>query len=471
VSEISTDICVIGAGSGGLSVAAGAVQMGARVVLIERGRMGGDCLNTGCVPSKALIHAGRMADRIRRAADFGIHAPEPRIDFAGVRRHVQNTIEAIAPMDSVARFEALGCTVLQDEARFLDPDRVAAGGRTVRAKRFVLATGSRPVVPPIPGLDGLPFLTNETIFDLADLPAQLLVIGGGPIGMELAQAFRHLGSRVTVIEAARALAKDDPELVEVATRRLAADGVALRQDTRVLAAGPGLALTLSGPDGESRIEGSHLLVAVGRAPDLAALNLEAAGIAASAKGIAVDARMRSTNRRVFAIGDATGDRQFTHWAGHQAGIVLRNALLRWPAKLDPRLCPRVTYTSPELAQVGMTEAEARADGHDPRVLRWSFAENDRARTEGDVEGLVKVVADKRGRILGCGIVGAEAGELIQLWQLAIGQGLKLGAIAGMIAPYPTRGEASKRAAGAFFAPLVFGARTRWLVRLLLGLAR
>lgn len=471
MTEISTDICVIGAGSGGLSVAAGAVQMGARVVLIERGRMGGDCLNTGCVPSKALIHAGRVADRIRRAGAFGIHASAPRIDFAGVRAHVQASIDAIAPMDSVARFESLGCTVIQDEARFLDPDRVAAGGRVVRAKRFVLATGSRPVVPPIPGLDGLPFLTNETIFDLADLPAQLLVIGGGPIGMELAQAFRHLGSRVTVIEAARALAKDDPELVEVATRRLAADGVALRQDTRVLAAGPGLALTLSGSDGESRIEGSHLLVAVGRAPDLAALNLEAAGIAASAKGIAVDARMRSTNRRVFAIGDATGDRQFTHWAGHQAGIVLRNALLRWPAKLDPRLCPRVTYTSPELAQVGMTEAEARADGHDPRVLRWSFAENDRARTEGDVEGLVKVVADKRGRVLGCGIVGAEAGELIQLWQFAIGQGLKLGAIAGMIAPYPTRGEASKRAAGAFFAPLVFGARTRWLVRLLLGLAR
>lgn len=471
MDEIATDLCVVGAGSGGLSVAAGAVQMGARVVLIERDRMGGDCLNTGCVPSKALIKAARLAESVRRAGRFGVNGHEPTIDLDALRRHVHGTIAEIAPHDSVERFEKLGCTVIRAEARFLDRDRIEAGGRTVRARRFVIATGSRPAVPKIPGLAGLPYLTNESVFDLASLPSHLLVIGGGPIGIELAQAFRHLGSRVTVIEAATILAKDDPELVDVLRRRLVADGVDLRERTTVAAAaraGNGISLTLG--DGGT-IDGSDLLVAVGRTPDLGSLGLDKAWIAWNDKGIEVDRRLRTSNPRVFAVGDAVGDRQFTHWASYHAGVVIKNALFRLPAKVDLALCPWVTYASPELAQVGLTEVQARKAGHDISVLRAPFAENDRARTEADKDGLVKAIVTRKGRILGCGIVGAEAGELIQVWELAIRKRLKIGAIAEMVAPYPTRGEASKRAAGSFYTPMIFGERTRKIVRFLLGFAR
>ena len=471
MNEIATDLCVIGAGSGGLSVAAGAVQMGARVVLVEKGRMGGDCLNTGCVPSKALIKAARIAEAVRKAGRFGVNGHEPAIDLAALRRHVQGVIAEIAPHDSEERFEKLGCTVIKAEAHFLDRDRIEAGGQVIRAKRFVLATGSKPAVPMIPGLAELPYLTNESVFDLASLPAHLLVIGGGPIGIELAQAFRHLGSKVTVIEAATILARDDPELVEVLRRRLTADGIDLHEGAKVESAarsGNGVALALAGG---SRIEGSDLLVAVGRNPDLAALQLDKAGIETTPKGVAVDARLRTANKRVFAVGDAVGDRQFTHWASYHAGVVIKNALFRLPAKVDVSLCPWVTYASPELAQVGMTEDQARKEHGEAQVLRARFAENDRARTEADGEGLVKAIVTKRGRILGCGIVGHEAGDLIQLWELAIRKRLKIGAIAEMVAPYPTRGEASKRAAGSFYTPVIFGARTRKIVRFLLGLAR
>ncbi|MSP50111.1 MAG: dihydrolipoamide dehydrogenase [Alphaproteobacteria bacterium] len=473
MDEISCDLCIIGAGSGGLSVAAGAAQMGARVVLVEKGRMGGDCLNTGCVPSKALIKAARIAESVRHAARFGVNGHEPAIDLEALRGHVAGAIASIAPHDSVERFEGLGCTVIKAEARFLGPDRIEAGGRVVRAKRFVVATGSRPAVPKIPGLADLPFLTNESVFDLRSLPRHLLVVGGGPIGIELAQAFRHLGSEVTVIEAATILAKDDPELVEVVRGRLLADGIDLREGAKVLAAtraGNGVALTLAGAAGETRIEGSDLLVAAGRTPDLGQLGLEAAGVDWTQKGVQVDARLRTSNRRVFAVGDAVGDRQFTHWAGYHAGVVLKNALFRLPAKVDVGLCPWVTYTAPELAQVGLAEAEARKVHGEVQVLRARFADNDRARTEADAGGLVKAVVTKRGRILGCGIVGAEAGELIQVWELAIRKRLRIGALAEMVAPYPTRGEASKRAAGSFYTPAIFGARTKRIVRFLMRFA-
>jgi pyruvate/2-oxoglutarate dehydrogenase complex dihydrolipoamide dehydrogenase (E3) component len=474
MSEIATDLCVIGAGSGGLSVAAGAVQMGARVVLVEKGAMGGDCLNTGCVPSKALIAAGRLAASMRGGAAFGVNGHEPAIDVAALRTHVHGVIATIAPHDSVERFEALGCTVVKAQARFLGPDRIQAGDRVIKAKRFVLATGSRPAIPKISGLADLAYLTNESVFALESLPRHLLVIGGGPIGIELAQAFRHLGSQVTMVETARILSKDDPELVAVVRTRLLADGIVLHEGAKVLRAeraGNGVALVLAGSDGEQRIEATDVLVAVGRAPDFGGLDLDKAGVATTPRGIAVDARLRTANRRIYAIGDAVGDRQFTHWAGYHAGIVLRNALFWLPAKVDLRLCPWVTYASPELAQVGLTEDEARKEHGEIRVLRAGFAENDRARTDRDAAGLVKAVVTPRGRILGCGIVGAEAGELIQLWALAMQKRLGVGAIAQMVAPYPTRGEASKRAAGSFCTPTVFGERTRSLVRLLLRLSR
>lgn len=466
--EIRCDICVIGAGSAGLSVAAGAAQMGADTVLVEKGRMGGDCLNTGCVPSKSLLAAARAARAVRTAGRFGIRAGEPEIDFAAVHAHVRGVISAIAPHDSQERFAGLGVRVLRAAARFTGPRTVEAGGVGIRARRFVLATGSRASVPPIPGIGSVPYMTNETIFERESLPEHLIVIGGGPVGIEMALAHRRLGSRVTVIEAAGILSREDAEAVAVVRRHLAAEGVELRENTRIArvagAAGNAGRIVVE-TEGGGHVEGSDLLVAAGRSPVLDGLGLDEAGIRHSPKGVETDARLRTTNRRVFACGDVAGGPQFTHAAGYQAGIVLRNALFRLPARVDYSVLPRVTYTDPELAQVGVTEEEAAREG-DIRILRWPLSDNDRARAEAAIEGFVKVVAKPNGRILGATIVAPHAGELIQLWGLAISRGLKVGAVASMIAPYPTLGEASKRAAGDFFTPMLFGPRTRRLVRFL-----
>ena len=466
MAEIRTDICVIGAGSGGLSVAAGAAQMGASTVLIERGAMGGDCLNYGCVPSKSMIAAGRAADTIRHAGRFGVNGHEPRIDFGRVHDHIHGVIAAIAPNDSVERFEGLGVRVIQADGRFTGPDTVEAGGTTIKARRFVLATGSRASHPPIPGLDAVPFLTNETVFERKAAPEHLIVIGGGPIGVEMAQAHRRLGADVTVLQKGSILPKDDPDLVAVVRGRLVADGVVLREEVDIAQVerhGNGIAAVLA--DG-TRIEGSDLLVAAGRQANVDGLGLEAAGIEFSSKGVTTDARLRTTNRRVFAVGDVAGGPQFTHIAGYHAGIVIRNVLFRLPAKVDYSALPWVTYTDPELAHVGLTEAQARESHKDIRVLTWDFEENDRAQAERETEGRVKVLTLPNGRILGASIVGPHAGELIQVWCLAISQKLKIGAIASMIAPYPTLGEAGKRAAGSFYTPKLFSGRTRGLVRFL-----
>jgi pyruvate/2-oxoglutarate dehydrogenase complex dihydrolipoamide dehydrogenase (E3) component len=463
---LAPDLCVIGAGSGGLAVAAGAAQMGADVVLIERGAMGGDCLNFGCVPSKSLLAASRVADLGRRGAALGITYAPPRIDFAAVGDSIQRVIAAIAPNDSVERFDGLGVRVLRAEARFTDPRTVRAGNTEVRPRRFVIATGSRPAVPTIPGLDGVPYLTNETVFANRELPQHLIVIGGGPIGIEMAQAHVRLGARVTVLDVGPLLPRDDPELAAWLAERLSAEGVTTHPQIEIIAIErDGEAIHVDLADG-SRIAGSHVLVAAGRRPNIEALDLPAAGIAATAKGVTVDARLRTTNRRAFAVGDVAGGPQFTHVALYHAGIVIRNALFRLPAKADYRALPWVTFTDPELAQVGLTEAAARAANGAVRVLRWRFVENDRAQTERDTEGLAKVVARRDGRILGASILGAGAGDLILPWALAISQKLKIRALANLIVPYPTRGEASKRAAGSFYTPTLFSAGTRRLVRLL-----
>ncbi|MEX2630711.1 MAG: FAD-dependent oxidoreductase [Tistlia sp.] len=470
---VETDICVIGAGSAGLSVAAGAVQMGARVVLIERGPMGGDCLNFGCVPSKSLIAAAQAAHTFRSAGRFGIAAAEPQVDPLALRAHVRGVIAAIAPNDSVERFEGLGVRVVRAEAHFAGPREVVAGGLSIRARRFVVATGSRPAAPPIPGLAEVPYLTNESVFELAVRPEHLIVLGGGPIGCELAQAHRRLGARVTVLEAARILGKDDPEVTAVAKARLAAEGVVLREGVAVAAVaheGGRFRLRLGeGADAEL-LEGSHLLVAAGRRPNLEGLNLAAAGIACSRQGIEVDAGLRSSNRRVFAIGDVAGGPQFTHVAGYHAGIVIRRALFRLPARVDYRALPWVTYTDPEVAHVGMTEAQARDRlGDGVQALAWPFSENDRAQAEHETEGLIKVVLDRRARVVGASIVGARAGELLAPWVRGVGQHLPIGRIAGAIFPYPTLSEVSKRVAGSYYSPKLFSRRTKTVVRWLLKL--
>ncbi|MGL6183512.1 MAG: dihydrolipoyl dehydrogenase family protein [Aestuariivirga sp.] len=467
-SRINCDLCIIGAGSGGLSVAAAAAQMGARVVLVEAGAMGGDCLNTGCVPSKAMIAAAQAAHGGEGAPELGIAAATPRIDFAAVHAHVRRVIAAIAPHDSVERFESLGVQVVKAEARFTAPDEIIAGTQRITARRFVIAAGSRAALPPIPGLAEAGAYTNETIFDLTERPEHLIVIGGGPIGLELSQAFRRLGSAVTVLERHAILPRDEPEAAELVRRRLREDGLDLRESIQIDSVrrdAAGVTVGIADRDGKRSIAGTHLLVAAGRQPNVERLGLEAAGIVFTPKGITVDAGLRTSNRKAYAIGDIAGSPQFTHIAGYHAGLVIRSALLGLPAKVDYAALPWVTFLDPEIAHVGLTEAEARKQHGSVTVLHESFARNDRAVTEQETQGFIKVIAGKRGRILGATIVAPHAGEMISLWGLAISSRLKLSAIAGMLAPYPTLSEISKRAAGQYYAPVVFGSKVRALVRL------
>ena len=468
--DLSADICVIGGGSGGLSVAAGAAQMGVSVVLFERGLMGGDCLNYGCVPSKAMLAAGHAAALSRKAGHFGISLPIADVDFGKVNSHVRDVIAGIEPHDSVERFEALGVRVIRAQAAFTDSRTVSGGGFRLRARRFVIATGSSALIPPIRGLDTTPFLTNETIFDLTKRPDHLLIVGGGPIGCELAEAHRNLGADVTLIEAARLLGNEDEEAAEVVRAHLKEIGVTLLEGGAVKqtsGSGDSIRISVELNSLEQEIEGSHLLIAAGRRPNIHGLGLEAAGIKYGKAGIEVDAGLRTTNRKVYAIGDVAGGLQFTHVAGYHAGIVIRSSLFRMPVKADHSAVPRVTYTDPELAHVGLLEKEARAQhGAKLRVLKWPYQENDRARAERATDGFIKIMTLKGGKVLGATIVGKNAGDLIQIWALVIARKIKIGAIASSIVAYPTLGEIGKRAAGSFYTDRLFSPPMRKIVRFL-----
>ena len=455
MAEVLTpDICVIGAGSGGLSVAAAAAAFGVPVVLIEKGKMGGDCLNYGCVPSKALIAAAKRAEGSRRAGPFGIALSRANIDFTKVHGHVHGVIGAIAPVDSKERFTGLGVHVIAGAARFTDRSTVAVGDAvTIKARRFVIATGSTPAIPPIEGLADTPHLTNETIFDLTQTPEHLIIIGAGPIGLELAQAHRRLGAEVTVLEAATPLAKDDPECAAIVVDQLAREGVVIRAGVTVVRterAGAKVRVAIKVGDKDETIEGSHLLVATGRQANVDGLDLEAAGVKYERRGVVVDQGLATSNKKVFAIGDAVGAAQFTHVANYHAGIVIRRALFRLPVKVRDDIIPWVTYTDPELAHVGLTEEAARQRHRQLRVLRAPFHDNDRAQAERETRGHIKVVTSAKGVILGATIVGPHAGELITQWTLAIQQQLNIRAVAELIVPYPTLAEISKRAAIGYF---------------------
>ncbi|MDB5649070.1 MAG: dihydrolipoamide dehydrogenase [Hyphomicrobiales bacterium] len=464
---LTPDLCVIGAGSGGLSVVAAAAAMGVSVVLVEKGVMGGDCLNYGCVPSKALIAAAHVAQSMREAGRFGIRPVEPVVDLGKTLDHVRSVIAEIAPNDSQARFTAMNVQVIRAAGRFTGRDKLEAGGKIIRARRFVVATGSSPSVPPIPGLEQVRVLTNETIFSLDRMPTRLVVLGGGPIGVELAQAFRRLGCDVIVLEQAKVLSREDPEFADIVTTRLARDGVVLRENVRVgrvESRGDGIRVFLEGGE---QIDASHLLAAAGRKANVEGLGLDAAGVRYTPKGIETTSNLRSSNRRIYAVGDVAGGMQFTHAANYHAGLVLRATLFRLRARVKNHLIPRVTFTDPQIAVTGLSEAEARKSHKKIRVLRWPFADNDRAQASRETAGHVKVILAGNGTILGAGIVGADAGEMIALWQLAITQKMKIGAIAGLVLPYPTLAEASKRAAITSFT----GALSNKWLRRLLGLLR
>jgi pyruvate/2-oxoglutarate dehydrogenase complex dihydrolipoamide dehydrogenase (E3) component len=470
------DICVIGAGAGGLSVAAAAAAFGVSVVLVEKGKMGGDCLNTGCVPSKSLIAAAKHARAIAQAEGFGLSAPPPDVDFAAVHKHLHEVIAAIAPNDAKERFTGLGVKVIEGSARFKNRRTVTVGnGLEIRARRFVIASGSSPSVPPIPGLEATPYLTNETVFDLTTRPEHLVIVGAGPVGLELAQAFRRLGAAVTVLEAQEPLAREDPECAEVVLGQLAREGVTLRsaiEIVRVEANESRIAIVVRdrGQDddagNEQTIEASHLLIATGRTPSTADLGLEQARVRYGRDGIHVDEELKTSNKRVYAVGDVIGDAQFTHVANYHAGLVIRNVLFRQGAKVNADVIPRVTFTDPELAHVGLTEAQARERKMKIHLLRWPYHENDRAQAERSTIGHIKVVTSTKGIILGATIVGAGAGELITTWTLAVTQGMNIKAIAGMVVPYPTLAEIGKRAAITYFTPTLTSSWVRRIVDLL-----
>ncbi len=470
VRTLKADLCIIGAGSAGLSAAAGAAMLGLKVVLFEKHEMGGDCLNYGCVPSKALLSAAKAAHAPADSAKFGVALSPAKVDWNGVKAHVRKTIETIAPVDSQERFEGLGCTVIREAARFEDPSTVVSDSARVKARRIIVATGSRAFIPPIPGLAGLPYFTNETIFSAPELPQHLIVLGGGPIGLELAQAFVRLGTKVTVIEMGRALARADADHAKLAVEALRGEGVTILEGHKAarVSGDPGrITVHAEGPNGETAIQGTHLLVALGRRAVLDGLDLDKGRVDHTPAGITVSDTLRSrSNPRVWALGDAAGREQFTHIAGWHASVFIRRAFFKQGSKATSLPVPSVTYTSPEIAQIGVTEAEARAKfGDAVKTSSFPFHDNDRAIAEGKTPGGAKLVLHK-GKLVGASIAGDGAGDILQLVSVAMSNGLKLTALTNFISPYPTRAEVVKRAASAYFTPSVFGKPARTLVGIL-----
>jgi pyruvate/2-oxoglutarate dehydrogenase complex dihydrolipoamide dehydrogenase (E3) component len=452
-NELRPDICVIGGGPGGLAVAAGAAALDAKPVLIEKDRLGGANLNCASVPVQALIAAAERANTARAGTRLRVLTGRFGVDYGAVNAQIRDRIAAIAPNAERRRLAGLGVTVIAGSARFVDPRTVTAGDVTIKARRFVIATGSSPLIPAIPGLFGTPHLTEETIFELGEIPRHLIVVGGGAGGLELAQVFRRLGAEVTVLEAAAPLAGADPEAAAVVLDALTREGVKLRAGVEIAKVSRMLAkvqVVIANGAGTETIEGTHLLITAGRVANLDDLDLDAAGIRTTAHGLTLDRSLRTTNKRVYAVGDVAGGPNFTHVAEYHAGLVIRHALFGASVKVDYQAVPWVTYTDPELAQVGLLEDEARAHAGVIRVLRWPYRENDRAQVERTTEGHIKVVTDRAGEILGATIVGPQARESIAAWTLAVSQKLNIRALAGLVVPYPAYAEVGKRAAIAYF---------------------
>lgn len=466
-TQYDVDVCVIGAGSAGLSVASGAAQLGRSVVLFEADEMGGDCLNYGCVPSKALIAAGKHAHAFSSGEIFGVKVEKPTVDFETVKAHIQGVIDHIAPVDSQERFEGLGCIVIRERASFKDANTVESATTEVKAKRFVIAVGSRASAPPIPGLADTPYLTNEAIFSVKTQPKKLLVIGAGPIGLELGQAFKRLGSEVEIVDIAAPLGRSEPEHAQVLVNALKDEGIVFHTPAKtklIRKTKTGVAIDLE--DGTT-LTGSHLLVAAGRAPNVDGLGLENADIKYDHRGIDVSDSLRTSNKRVYAAGDvAKGMGGLTHAAGYHAGQLIRNFYFSPPymgdmlGKANTTRMPAAVYSEPELASIGMTEAQAKEAGHNVRCVSWDFEENDRAIAERSDHGGVKIVATKKGKILGASVVGESAGEIIHMISVAMANKVKISGLAQIISPYPTRSEAVKRAASSWYTDALFSDRTR-----------
>jgi len=470
------DLAVIGGGTAGLVSAAVSAGIGAKTALVEQHRLGGECLWTGCVPSKALIRSASVLHALRHAADYGLEADGGRADFAGVMERVHAIIARIEPHDSPERFRGMGVDVIQGRARFLSPEQAEVDGRRVHAKRWILATGSRTAIPPVPGLEDVGYLTHETLWELRALPESLLVIGAGPIGLEMAQAFSRLGSRVTVADSAgQVLPREDPEIAAILRRQLEREGITLHLGatiSRIRVEDGAKVATLAFPAGETEVRAADILVATGRRPNVEEMGLDVLGVEAAQDGIVVDPSLRTSASNVWAAGDVVGPYRFTHVADYQARIAAPNALFPLRRKVDYRVVPWCTYTEPEVARVGLAEAEARERwGGRAGVFRYSHDSLDRALCDGEPEGLTKIVLDPKGRIAGAHVVGPRAGETIHEAVLAVRHRLKLSDLSGMIHVYPTYPESLKRTADAYLrarysgglARRAAGLAVRWFV--------
>lgn len=472
------DLGIIGGGAAGLTAAAGGAQFGAKTLLIEKtDRLGGDCLHTGCVPSKTLIRTAQVWSLARRTAEFGLpELPLPRVDLHQVMARVDRVIAALQAHDTPERFQRLGAEVRFGAPCFLDPHTVEIDGQKVSAGAWIIATGSRPAIPLVEGLGNLPYWTNENVFRQQNLPGRLVVLGAGPIGVELAQAFARLGSRVVLIEYGRQiLGAEDPDMAAFVAERLEAEGVEIHLATSLLkveqtSAGIRLTVEMSRTSGPPRlIKGDALLVATGRRPNIEGLGLQAAGVVATGEGIGVDDRLRTSALHIYACGDVTGNYPFTHVAGYEAGVALTNAILHLPRKADYGTVAWCTYSDPELASVGFNEKRARQAGIDYRTLEEEFAGNDRAQTEAEARGKIKVVINGRGKPIGCQIVGPHAGELIHEWVAVLHGDVRLSTLAGAIHTYPTLSEISKKAASDYVAEKLFSDRVRKFLHLIFRL--
>jgi pyruvate/2-oxoglutarate dehydrogenase complex dihydrolipoamide dehydrogenase (E3) component len=465
------DLAVIGGGTAGLVTSAVSAGIGARTALVERHRLGGECLWTGCVPSKAIIRSAAVLAALRRAPEYGIRAEGAEADFGAVMDRVRRAIAAIEPHDSPERFRGMGVDVIEGEARFVSPEEAVVGGRRVRSKRWVVATGSRTAVPPVPGLEESGYLTHETVWELDRLPASMVVLGAGPIGVEIGQTFARLGSRVTLVDHGRqVLGREDPEIAEVLRRALEREGVVLRLGMRaeaVRAEGGERVVELRGADGaREEVRGAAVFVATGRRPNVEGMGLEALGVEVGKGGIVVDERLRTTVGNVWAAGDVVGPYRFTHVADYHGRLVAPNALFPVGRKLDYRVVPWCTYTEPEVARVGLTEAEARDRwGSRAGVFRYAHDSLDRAVCDGEPDGLTKLVTDPRGRLVGAHVVGPRAGETIHEAVLAVRHKLKLSDLSGMIHVYPTYPESLRRSADAYLRAKYSGGLARKVANL------
>jgi pyruvate/2-oxoglutarate dehydrogenase complex dihydrolipoamide dehydrogenase (E3) component len=472
------DLGIIGGGAAGLTAAAGAAQFGAKTLLIEKsGRLGGDCLHFGCVPSKTLIRTAGVWALARRSVEFGLPVLSlPPVDLGAVMDRVKAVIDTIQHHDSPERFCSLGAEIRFGNPVFADDHVVEVDGKRISAKNWIIATGSSPIIPSIDGLEDIPYWTNETVFSQRALPGRLIVLGGGPIGLEIAQSFARLGSKVVIVEFMdQILGPEDADIADILKARLETEGVIIHTGTKALKVelkSSTILLTVApaAKEGPSNvIEGDALFLSTGRKPKIGNLALDKAGVTFTPRGIPTDARMKTNVSHIYACGDVNVQLPFTHVAGYEAGIALTNAVLHLPRKADYSKIGWCTYADPEVASIGYNEKRARKEGLEYRIIEESFANNDRALTEGETLGKIKILLGSKDKLMGCQIIGAHAGELIHEWIIAQNGGVKLSTMAGAVHVYPTLSEISKRIAGRVFADKLFSDRTKSILKFLFNL--